>query len=51
MADLVGSSFPKHQLASQQALDGEPIVSSTLMPSYALISIHMPIIPILLNLF
>jgi hypothetical protein len=51
MVDLVGFSFPKHCLASQQALDGKPIVSSTLMPNYALTSIHLrAIIPILLNL-
>jgi hypothetical protein len=50
MADLVGSSFPKHHLASQQAPDGEPIINVTFMPNYALISIHLPIIPIPLNL-
>jgi hypothetical protein len=51
MVDLVESSFPKHCLASQQTPDGKPIINSTLMPSYALTSIHLQvIIPIILNL-
>lgn len=51
MENFMGSLFPKHHWASQQTFDGELIVNSTPMPSYALTSIYLPIIPILLSLF